>query len=79
VESEWKAYLNQVRAETNPDRLADCINLAEEAITARVTGMLDSNGHQEEIAQLKAAGEELQRIQVERLGFPDWKDTLKNS
>jgi hypothetical protein len=79
MDPEWKVYLNQARAEINPERLAGCINLAEEAITARMTGLSDSNGHQEEITQLRAAGEELQRIQVERLGYPDWKETLQKS
>jgi hypothetical protein len=31
-----------------------------------------------ELAELKAASEELRKFQVERLDYPDWKENLEN-
>jgi hypothetical protein len=35
--------------------------------------------HEAAVAELKAASEELHKIQIERLCFPDWKETLNKS
>ena len=83
TESNWKSYLSQARAETDRDRLLDWVTRAESAITDRILVVTDSEEwgreHEAELAELKAASEELRRIQLERLGYPNWKDTLEKS
>ena len=73
----WRVYLSQARAEIERNRLADWVRQAEEAITARFLAVSKSGGHEPEIAELNAASEELRKIQIERLGYPDWYQTLE--
>ena len=79
----WRVYLSQARAEMDRDRLLDWVTRAESAITDRILVVTDSEAwgqeHEAELAELKAASEELRKIQIEQLGFPDWTDTLGKS
>jgi hypothetical protein len=79
----WRVYLCQARAETDRDRLLEWVTRAEAAITTRLLVVCDSEDwgqeHEAAVAELKAASEELHRIQIERLCFPDWKETLNKS
>src|SRR5271156_4608280 len=81
--SNWRVYLSQARAETDRDRLLQWVSWAEEAITDRLLVVCDSENwrqeHEAAVAEMRAASEELRKLQVERLGYPDWKDTLQRS
>jgi hypothetical protein len=79
----WRVYLSQARAETDRDRLLQWVSWAEKAITDRLLVVCDFEDwrqeHEAAVAEMRAASEELRKIQVERLGYPDWKDTLQES
>jgi len=78
TESDWKSYLGQARAETDRDRLLEWVARAESAITERILVVCDSEDwgqeYEAELDELKAASNELRKIQVERLGFPDFNN-----
>jgi hypothetical protein len=79
----WRVYLSQARAETDRDRLLEWLTLAESTITDRLLVVCDSEDwgqeHEAAVAEMRAASEELRKIQIERLGYPDWKETLDKS
>ena len=82
--NDWRSYLSQARAELDRERLLEWVTRAESAITARMLEVCDADGdnakeHDAEIAEMRAAIEELRKIQIERLSYPDWKETLQKS
>ena len=79
----WRVYLSQAPAETDRDRLLEWLTRAESAITDRPLVACDSEDwgqeHEAAVAEMRAASEELRKIQIERLCYPDWKETLDKS
>jgi hypothetical protein len=74
------SLLKSTRAETDRDRLLEWLTRAESAITDRLLVVCDSEDwgqeHEAAVAEMRAASEELRKIQIERLGYPGWKETL---
>ena len=73
----WKGILKQMLDEEDRSKLRQIADNLEEAIFERNIALEQSTGDIQERLDLITATEELYRVRIERLGFPDWRQRMK--
>lgn len=71
---EWQQQYKAVLSEKDPAKLRRLVDAAEAAIFDRLQALAQTSDGDAERAALAEATRNLQRIQVEALGYPDWQD-----
>jgi hypothetical protein len=70
---EWSLKYRQALLESNPDRLAECVEEAEVEIFRRLQHLSQSQDGQAERQAIEDAIRALRVIKRNRLNFPDWE------
>ena len=71
---EWQAQYEAVFLEKDPAKLRRLVDAAETAIFDRLQALAESSDGSVERAALAEATRNLQRMQIEALGYPGWED-----
>jgi hypothetical protein len=69
----WQQEYQDALVETTPDLLKQRVLKAEEAIFRRLQALSHSRNADDERQALDDAMRSLRVIQVEKMGYPDWK------
>jgi|tagenome__1003787_1003787.scaffolds.fasta_scaffold20876730_2 hypothetical protein len=75
----WKRLAEEIMHEHNHDRLQKLAYELEEAIWQRQLELADESNCASEKLSLIQATEQLYKIRIEQLGFPDWHDSERSS
>jgi hypothetical protein len=67
---EWQQLYEAVLLETDPQRLIALIAAVESALMNRRQELAGQSGHENELQEIKAAGQKLLLIKTEKLGWP---------
>jgi hypothetical protein len=73
----WKGILKQMMDEQDRTKLQHIADDLEEAIFERNIALESSTLDIQERLDLITATEELYRVRTQKLGFPDWRQTMK--
>ena len=76
---EWSLKYRRALLESNPDRLAECVEEAEAEIFRRLQQLSQSQDEQGERQAIEDAIRALRVIERDRLGFPDWDSDSRSS
>jgi hypothetical protein len=76
---EWQPQYNAVLSEKEPMRLRRLVDAAETVIFNRLQALAENSEGSVERAALAAATRNLQRIQIETLGYPEWETGAKRA
>jgi hypothetical protein len=68
---DWRTLYTAALAETDITALADLVYKTEEAITLSLQEFVRTSPGSAELSELRAAANQLLRVKVQRLGWPD--------
>ena len=69
----WQTALEEIRAETDPEKLSEKLQRVESLIQERLQDLYRKGDGTEEHTALKEALFTLRVIKRDKLGFPDWQ------
>jgi hypothetical protein len=70
---EWQTALEEIRVETDPEKLSEKLQKVESLIQQRLQDLYRKGDGTEEHKALKEALFALRIIKRDKLGFPDWQ------
>jgi hypothetical protein len=71
--SEWQAVLQELKRETDPEKLSAKLQEVEGLILDRLQELYRKDDDSEEHEALKEALSTLRIVKRDKLGFPDWQ------